>query len=286
MRSKPARVAIVAALTVLLHIPAASSEQTAGQGNRPAAIEAVYVGSIGGGPSKGHFRHPRGIAVDDAGRVFVADSYCRVQVFDADGGFLYMWGGAGEGPGQFRCAAAIALDQAGLVYVADALNARIQVFTREGVFLRQWGSKGSGAGQFLRPVGIAVNAEGHVYVADTYNYRIQVFANDGTFLRSWGSKGTAPGQFHDPEALDGTGPGPDGIAVDRNGVVYVSDPWNRRVQVFTSDGRYLREWGRLARPCGQFDTPAAIGVCNRGYLSAPGGIAVDRNGSVLVVNQD
>ena len=47
MWSKPARVAIVAALTVLLPIPVAGSEQTAGHGNRPAAIEAVYVGSIG-----------------------------------------------------------------------------------------------------------------------------------------------------------------------------------------------------------------------------------------------
>ena len=50
MWSKPARVAIVAALTVLLHIPVAGSEQTGGHGNRPAAIEVVYVGSIGGGP--------------------------------------------------------------------------------------------------------------------------------------------------------------------------------------------------------------------------------------------
>ena len=72
-------------LTVLLHIPVAGSEQTGGHGNRPAAIEAVYLGSIGGGPLKGHFRFPRGIAVDEAGRVFVADNYCRVQVFDADG---------------------------------------------------------------------------------------------------------------------------------------------------------------------------------------------------------
>jgi tripartite motif-containing protein 71 len=67
--------------------------------------------------------------------------------------------------------------------------------------------------------------------------------------------------------------------------VYVSDPWNHRVQVFTSDGRYLREWGHLAKPSDQFNTPAAIALCNRGYLNAPSGIAVDRNGSVFVVNQ-
>ena len=200
MWSKPAPVAIVAALTVLLHLPVAGSEQTGGHGNRPAAIEAVYVGSIGGGPLKGHFRHPRGIAVDEAGRVFVADNYCRVQVFDADGGFLYMWGTAGEGPGQFRRPVAIAIDQAGLVYVADAVNARIQVFTREGVFVRAWGSKGSGPGQFRQPEGVAVDRHGHVFVADTFNYRVQVFTADGSFLRTWGSKGNGDGQFLHPKS--------------------------------------------------------------------------------------
>ena len=249
-------------------------------------VEGVYVASIGGGPDVGHFNYPRGIAVDRTGTVYVADTrYSRIQVFDSHGSFLFTWGTFGDAPGQFRRPSALALDAALNVYVADADSNRVQVFTRAGVFLRQWGSNGSGAGQFLQPAGIAVNAAGHVYVADTYNYRIQVFANDGTFLRSWGSKGTAPGQFHDPKALDGTGPGPEGIAVDRNGLVYVTDPWNHRVQVFTSDGRYLREWRHLPGPCGQFTTPAAIALCKRGYLNAPSGIAVDRNGNVIVVNE-
>jgi tripartite motif-containing protein 71 len=249
-------------------------------------VEGVYLASIGGGPDVGNFKYPRGIAVDRTGTVYVADTgYSRIQVFDSHGSFLFTWGTFGDAPGQFRRPSSLALDAALNVYVADAGSNRVQVFTRAGVFLRQWGSKGSGAGQFLRPGGIAVNAEGHVYVADTYNYRIQMFANDGKFLRSWGSKGTAPGQFHDPKALDGTGPGPDGIAVDRNAVVYVTDPWNHRVQVFTSDGRYLREWAHRANPCGQFNTPAAIALCKSGYLNAASGIAVDRNGSVFVVNQ-
>ena len=249
-------------------------------------VEGVYVTSIGGGPDVGHFKYPRGIAVDRTGTVYVADTgYCRIQVFDSHGAFLFTWGTVGDAPGQFRHPSALAVDAAFNVYVADADSNRVQVFTRAGVFLRQWGSTGGGAGQFRGPAGIAVNAEGHVYVADTYNYRIQVFGNDGKFLRTWGSKGTAPGQFHDPKALGGDGPGPEGIAVDRHGVVYVTDPWNGRVQVFTSDGRYLREWEHLAKPCGQFNAPAAIALCIRGYLNAPGGIAVDRNGSVFVVNQ-
>ena len=249
-------------------------------------IRVEHVRTFGGGPLPGHLLWPSGIAVDKDGFVLVADTgYGRIQVFDRDGALVRILGAPGRGPGEFHRPRGIATDADGNVYVADAGSSRVQVLTRTGAFVRMWGSEGSGAGQFRRPAGIAVNAEGHVYVADTYNYRIQVFANDGTFLRSWGSKGTAPGQFHDPKALGGNGPGPEGIAVDRNGVVYVTDPWNGRVQVFTSDGRYLREWWHLAKPCGQFNTPEAIALCRRGYLNAPAGIAVDRNGSVLVVNE-
>ena len=162
--------------------------------------------------------------MDEAGRVFVADSYCRIQVFDADGGFLYMWGAAGEGPGQFRQPVAIALDQAGLVYVADAVNARIQVFTREGVFVRAWGSEGSGPGQFRQPEGVAVDRHGHVFVADTFNYRVQVFTADGSFLRTWGSKGSRNGQFLHPTYPGDTGNRPVGIAVADDGNVYDTSP--------------------------------------------------------------
>jgi tripartite motif-containing protein 71 len=284
MWSKHALVAVVAAQTVLLHFPIAGSGQTEGHGNRPAAIEAVYVGSIGGGPLQGHFSFPRGIAVDEAGRVFVADNYCRVQVFDADGGFLYMWGAAGDGPGQFRRPVAIALDQAGLVYVADALSARIQVFTREGAFVRAWGSKGSAPGQFRQPEGVAVDRHGHVFVADTFNYRVQVFTADGRFLRTWGSRGLADGQFLYPKSSGKDIHGPVGIAVGDDGNVYVTDPWKFRVQVFTSSGTFLRKWGHLRTPGGSWNTPAAIAAGRRGgSLNTPLGIAIEPSGNVLVV---
>jgi tripartite motif-containing protein 71 len=280
----PKLVAVVAAQTVLLHHPLAGSGQTEGRGERSAAIEAVYVASIGGGPLQSHFRFPRGIAVDEAGRVFVADNYCRVQVFDADGGFLYMWGSAGEGPGQFRRPVAIALDQAALVYVADALNARIQVFTREGEFVRAWGSKGSGPGQFRQPEGVAVDRHGQVFVADTFNYRVQVFTADGRFLRTWGSRGLGDGQFQHPKSPGKDGHGPVGIAVDDDGNVYVTDPWNFRVQVFTTSGTFLRKWGHLRTPGGSFNTPGAIAAGRRGgSLNTPLGIAIEPTGNVLVV---
>jgi tripartite motif-containing protein 71 len=252
-----------------------------------ASVEAVYQGSIGGGPLRGHFNQPRGIVVSRTGKVFVADTcYSRVQVFDAEGAFLYMWGTRGDGPGQFGRASAIALDTASNVYVADDVNHRIQVFAEDGTFIRMWGSLGSGEGFLRRPGGLALDSAGNVYVADTYNYRIQVFTSDGRFLRSWGSKGKGEGEFLHPKFPGGDGPGPMGIVVDHQDRVYVTDPWNFRVQVFTSSGAFLREWGRLASPGGAFNTPAAIALGRRGgYLNTPAGIAIDGSGDVFVVNE-
>ena len=146
---------------------------------------AVHVRSIGGGPWPGHFRGPRGIAVDRAGRVFVADrGYCRIQVFNQDGGFLYMWGTRGSAPGQFLSPWNLALDAAGQVYVTDAFNHRVQVFTAGGAFLRAWGTHGAAPGQFTQPGGIAVDGDGNVFVSDR-NDRVQMFTNQGAFVRAW-----------------------------------------------------------------------------------------------------
>ena len=282
MWSKPAPVAIVAALTVLLRIPVAGSEQTGGHGNRPAAIEAVYLGSIGGGPLKGHFSSPRGIAVDDAGRVFVADDYCRVQVFDANGGFLYRWGTAGDGPGQFRRPVAIAIDQAGLVYVADALNDRIHVFTREGVFVRAWGSKAAGRASSGNPKGSRSIA--------TARCSSQTPSTTGCRCSRPTAASCEPGVPEDwgrpvsSEVTRRDGNGPVGIVVADDGNVYVTDPWNFRVQVFTSSGTFLRKWGHLRTPGGSWNTPGAIAAGLRGgSLNTPAGIAIEPSGNVLVV---
>ena len=69
-----------------------------------------------------------------------------------------------------------------------------------------------------------------------------------------------------------------------DGNIYVTDPWNFRVQVFTSSGTFLRKWGHLRTPGGSCNTPGAIAAGLRGgSLNTPAGIAIEPTGNVLVV---
>jgi sugar lactone lactonase YvrE len=75
----------------------------------------------------GSFQSPRGVAVDAAGTVFVADTFNHwVQRLSPDGQVLAHWGGQGTAAGEFSFPSGIAVDVQGNVYVADTYNNRIQ----------------------------------------------------------------------------------------------------------------------------------------------------------------
>ena len=86
-------------------------------------------------------------------------------------------------------------------------------------------------GLFRQPTDVAWDSEGSIYITDGYvNSRVAKYDKNGDWVKSWGEKGTGPGQFRLPHA----------IAVDRNNNVYVGDRSNRRIQVFDTEGRFLR----------------------------------------------
>ncbi len=128
------------------------------------------------------------------------------------------------------------------------------------------GSQGNQQGQLDGPRAVAVAADGSVYVADSRNHRIQHFSADGQFIQMWGSfadatKGDAPG---------GTFNEPWGIAVAKDGSVYVADTWNYRIQKFSADGKFIQMWGYF----GQAEAPDAF--------YGPRAVAVDSDGRVYV----
>lgn len=185
--------------------------------------------------------------------------------------------GAGSGQGQFNRPRGIVVAPDGTTYVVDSRNVRVEVFDPSGQFVTAFGGEGALPGQLGRfpgaggggPGGIVLGDDDNLYVADTWNHRIEVFTPQGQYLRAWGTffdanddltaATTHPGEFY----------GPRGIAI-HDGLVYVTDTGNERVQVFKEDGSFVRMFGVTGSGDGQ--------------LLEPVGIALAADGTVLVAD--
>jgi hypothetical protein len=108
-------------------------------------------------------------------------------------------------------------------------------------------------GLFREPTDVAWDSDGNTYISDGYiNSRVAKYDRNGDWVMSWGEKGTGPGQFRLPHS----------IAIDRNNNVYVGDRTNRRIQVFTTGGKFLRSM--------TIDVPPAPGTRST-YGNTPSG---------------
>lgn len=152
-------------------------------------------------------------------------------------------------------------------------------FTEAGTFVSRF------TATFGYILGLACDSAGNVYVLDRGDSRVKVYDQNGTFIRQWGAAGSADGQFS-----FGTQTGPTMLAMDRNDQVYVADPGNTRVQVFDTNGTFLRKWGQLGALPGQFPagTPTHIAVSSddrvyagAGYYAGNGPKIFDTNGNYL-----
>lgn len=124
---------------------------------------------------------------------------------------------------------------------------------------------GTSDGLFSNPAAVAVAPDGSIVVADTGNYRIQVFTATGEFVRRFGSQGTGNGQF-------GSGmytSGPTSVAVTNDGLIVVADAGNSRIEVFQSDGTFVRAFGSAGGGDGQFSPgtyPLKLAVASDGKI--------------------
>jgi sugar lactone lactonase YvrE len=137
----------------------------------------------------------------------------------------------------------------------------------------QFGSFGEEAGQMHQPKGVAIDAAGDVYVGDTENDRVDEFDKTGAFVRAWGSgvvDGSTELQVCTTSCKAGNGAGlgfelPTGVAVDKEGDVYVVDAFHFRVEKFKPNGDFILMMGGhvnktgadvcvLGEECEQFGT--------------------------------
>ncbi|MEC9271775.1 MAG: NHL repeat-containing protein, partial [Chloroflexota bacterium] len=160
------------------------------------------------------------------------------------------WGAHGSGDGELNRPAGITIGPDETVYVVDSRNNRVQKFSLDGKFLGKFGTAGSGDGEFNLPWGICLDKEGNIFVADWRNDRVQSFTNDGKWLASFGRPGTGgdctvareEGGMRYADIPVGEFNRPTGVCVDDDGDIYIADWLNNRVQVLTSEGRFVTEF--------------------------------------------
>ncbi|SEQ07344.1 peptidyl-alpha-hydroxyglycine alpha-amidating lyase family protein [Neolewinella agarilytica] len=125
------------------------------------------------------------------------------------------------------------VDWAGNVWLTDIKRHQVFKYSAEGQLLLSLGTAGE-AGldntHFDQPTDVAVSPEGDIFVTDGYgNRRIVKFSANGDFLLDWGKKGEAPGEFVNPHSID----------ISKEGVLYVTDRENHRIQTFDTQGNFL-----------------------------------------------
>lgn len=199
-----------------------------------------------------------GVAVNSKGRVVMISrsgnngplfgaAATQLLEFDENGKFVRQIGKGVYGLGY---AHALRFDKDDNLWVVDKGTNNIMRFNPEGFVTMVLGRKEEaqdehiypkkGAewtppnqidGYFNQPTDIAWDAEGNFYISDGYqNSRIAKYDRHGYWIKSWGSRGKEPGQFNTPHS----------IGIDRNGNIYVADRGNARIQVFDTDGKFLR----------------------------------------------
>jgi len=207
----------------------------------------------GEGPKPGQLQNPYDVAVDPAGRVYVADnSNHRIVRYGPAPGYTYRarWGSYGPKPGQIQFPRGLAVDGAGRTFVADPGGNRIDIFDIGGKSLGAFGVSGRAEGQFIRPLGLAADAGGTRAVADSVSGRVVLLNPDGSVAAMYGAP--APG----PTLL----PAPAAVAFDASGRLYVVDQERGRVLVFDRAGKIIRTISSRGTGPGKLLAPTALAI--------------------------
>ncbi|MEI6086839.1 MAG: peptidyl-alpha-hydroxyglycine alpha-amidating lyase family protein [Bacteroidota bacterium] len=189
---------------------------------------------------------PTGIGIDKADHIFVfhragrkwttpfPDSVISLNtVLELDnqtGKIINSWGA-----NYFIMPHGLTVDKQNNIWLTDVGLHQIFKFSHEGKLLMKLGVAKTPANDSLHfnlPTDIAVADDGSFFVSDGYgNSRVVKFSSTGKYIKAWGTFGTKPGQFIIPH----------GIAIDQKNIIYVADRQNNRIQLFDTNGNFLKE---------------------------------------------
>jgi iron(III) transport system ATP-binding protein len=257
-------------------------------------------------PQGSRFPAPRSVTCGPNHENYVLDRGGRVLVYGESGEILRKWNmpDARNGNPEGAC---VFLD--GRIAVADTHYSRVVFFAHDGKVVGMLGSAGQGPSQFVYPVCVTQDPKGNFYVGEYGgNDRVQKFSVDGKFLLQIGRCGTEPGEF---ERASGV--------VWRDGLLYIADSFNNRIQVFSDTGEFRAIFGapdakvelgypyalalgpqndlfvieystarvsrfdlKSERLLGRFGSPGR----GEGQFATPWGLDVDSKGTVLVADTD
>lgn len=238
------------------------------------------------------FDGPNNLVITRNGTMFVADQYNnRIRKIDVNGivsTFAGSTSGFADGDGssaKFYYPKGLALDSEENLLVADAGNDRIRKITPEGIVTTIAGTDSAGyldgealKAKFDYPDGILVANDGSIYVAE--NHHIRQITTSGNVVTIAGSTGGY---------LDGNGTsaqffGCSGMALDKDGFLFVADAFNNRIRKINSQGEVTTVAGSGAT--GWLTGGFADGTLNTAEFNSPQYIAFNRDGTLLATDED
>ncbi len=245
----------------------------AGDGAAPIAACSFHPVEIIGGPGTdlGQFNQPNGIAADQYGNLYVADTNNnRIQKITPDGE-VYGFGVQGSGWGQLFAPIDVAVDPLLHLYVLEYGNERIQRFSPVGEPLACFAMPGDQVGCLREARAFCLDKFNRIYVADTGNDRVQVFDARGKFLDIVGGVLT-----------EGAVARPQAVAIDRDHNVWVADGLNHRLVAFNSEGGRIGAIGREGSAPGELSDPTCLVIAPDDTLL----VAENGNGRISALRTD
>jgi sugar lactone lactonase YvrE len=285
---------------------AAGDGSQAGTDNHPTFTN-YYTGIATGTPL---FR-PMGVATDDSGNFYIADQVDNIiqKITVATGNMTqvagdgYDWGtGSGGYSGDNGQATAselylptgLAVDDSGNIYIADQQNSLIRKVTKAtGIITTFAGNYSLGAGfsgdagkataaQLSQPFTVALDDSGNLYIADAGNACIREVNKKTNIIQTIAGRGAGGGTDGAGDGTPATNAvfsGPDGLAVDDSGNVYIADQYGMAVRKITiANGDIIT---RIAGS-GSGGYSGDTGPATQAQLYYPSGVAVDDSGNVYI----